>query len=55
MMPTLFHDALHRPAPTGMKRADSFLLHIHQQDREAVRGQNAESQPGKISDHAIAH
>ena len=49
-----FHDALHRPAPAGMKRADSLFLRVHQQDREAVSGKNAESDAAQISDQAVA-
>ena len=49
-----FHDALHRPAPSGMKRAHSFLLCVDQQDREAISSKNAERHAAQISDHAIA-
>ena len=50
-----FHDALYCPAPSGMKRAHSFLLCVDQQDREAIGGENAERHAGEISDQAIAH
>src|ERR1041385_419604 len=50
-----FHDALHRPAPSGMEGAHSFYLCIDEQNWEAVGGENAQHDATQISHHAIAH
>ena len=50
-----FHDALHCPAPSGMKRAHGFLFCIDQQNREAVCGEDADRHAAKIGDQAVAN
>ena len=51
---TFFRDALRGPTPSGMKCPNDFVFPVHQENRETVCGEYAESDTSEIGDQAVA-
>ena len=48
------HDAFHRPPPARVEDADRAAFCVHQDDRQAIGGQNRQQQTWLLRDQAVA-
>src|ERR1700682_2675578 len=51
---TFFNNALERAPPTGVENSNSFLLNIHQDDRQTIGGPYTQQHPRSFREQTIA-